>query len=95
MVEIDLNATDRFQDNFALGPGLEIGIIKTLSERWKIAVDLRGISYELGDVHRRYQGLIAQNFAVGRDMALSFQVSLERSFGLNRAEIKFSFDHYF
>jgi hypothetical protein len=95
MAKINLNAIGRFQHNFAFGPGLEIGVIKNVRDWWKIAVKVHGAFYELGDAHKRYEGLITQSFAIRRDTALNLQVSLERSFGLNRAEIELCFNRYF
>lgn len=95
MLETDLNATNRFEDNFALGAGLTIGILHNLNEWWKVSLQGQAVYYMLGESHEKYRGTLAQNFRVTRNTGIGFQVNLESSFGFYRAEASVHMNYYF
>jgi len=95
LFETDLNVTGHFQEDFALGAGLTIGVLRNLTDCWKLSLQGQTIYYVLGESHKKYRGTLAQNFKVTRNTGIGLRLNLERSFGFYRSEISARVNYYF
>lgn len=95
MPETDINITDSVRDKIMIGFGGTMGLIKSLTERWKIGLFLSGYSFPLLTAHTRLQAVLTQNFKINRNNSLFLSISELQSFSHSRNEIKAGWNFYF
>ncbi|MDD2852525.1 MAG: DUF4105 domain-containing protein [Desulfuromonadaceae bacterium] len=85
MAEADLNISDRFDNNAALGGGGSIGLLHQGGSSWTAHLHARAFTY-LIDNHTEYLAALDQQFALSRRAAIGIKTKWEQSFDHNRAE---------
>jgi hypothetical protein len=95
MTEADLNVGRSLEDNYALGIGGSAGLIKPLTDSWKLHVFARDIYYGLGDTTNTIEAGVLQNFAITANTSVGASVSRSRSHGFDQTEAKVSFNLFF
>lgn len=95
MLETDLNAGEALRENYAVGGGGSIGIIQGITDRWKVSLSARGIYYGLGDRHGLLDVTLAQNYALTPNLAISLEVSRNRTREFYRTEGKVALNIFF
>ncbi len=81
MLETDAQLGGRFRDDYALGFGGSAGIMKDVTDRWKVHLRARQIHFELGDPHRSREVGVSQNFALTPANSLSLDLARHQEFG--------------
>jgi hypothetical protein len=95
MTEADLNLGRPLEENYALGIGGSAGLIKLLTDSWKVHVFMRDIYYGLGDTTNTIEAGLLQNFAITANTSVGASVSYSRSHGFDQTEAKVSFNLFF
>ena len=95
MLETDLNAGAALKGNYAAGVGGSFGIIAGITDRWKVALSARGIYYGLGDRHGLVDITLTQNYALTPNLAISLDVSRNRTREFYRTEGKVALNIFF
>ncbi len=89
MLETDLNLSRALRNDYSLGFGVSAGIIKKLTDSWKINLSAKSMYYEAGDEHRSVKASLAQSFNVSTNNSILFSLSREKTFDhyLTEAEL--------
>jgi hypothetical protein len=91
----DINVGGELDKNYAVGGGLSAGIITPVTRMWKVQLELRGISYELGDNHTVYSLQFNQRFRLATNNALTLFATGKRLYDFNSYDINFKWNFYF
>ncbi len=75
--ESELRFSKRFDADYSAGIGLSAGILKNITDRWKVKISGKAMFYELGDRNKFYSSSIQQNYTMTDDIA--FRVNLTRA----------------
>ena len=95
MLETDLDAGEALKEHYAVGIGGSVGIIAGITDRWKVSLSTRGIYYALGDRHGSLDVILTQNYALTPNLAISLDVSGNRTRGFYRTEGKLALNIFF
>ena len=95
MTEGDVNLGRPLEKNYALGLGGSAGVIKLLTDSWKLHVFVRDIYYGLGDTTNTIEAGVLQNFAITANTSVGASASYSRSHGFDQTEAKVSFNLFF
>lgn len=95
MVETDLNVGGGYKDSYSIGIGPSIGIIRELTEFWKMNLFANAFYYELGDNHKAYKITAQQVVRLSRNNSLNLDLSWMRDFDVEQSEIKLNWNLYF
>lgn len=94
MIETDLNLSRALRDDYSLGFGASAGIIKKLTDSWKVNLSAKSIYYEAGDEHRSVKASLAQSFNVSTNNSILFSLSREKTFDHYRTEVELNWRMY-
>ena len=95
LVEGDLQAGDRLREDYAVGAGGSVGILRRLTDRWAAALQARGIYYAVGDRHGLLDVTLVQSYALAPNLALSMDLSRSRTREFYRTELKLGLNLFF
>lgn len=95
MLEADLNVGDALRDNYAVGLGGSLGIIRGITDRWSVALSAKGMYYGLGDRHGLLDLALTQNYALTRNLAISLDVCRSRTRDFYRTEGRLALNIFF
>ena len=84
--ETDLSLGGGLEGKYAVGIGASAGLFTKLTEAWKIHLFGRGIHYALGDKHNAWEAGLHQNFTLGTNTSLRFELGISRIHGYERSE---------
>jgi hypothetical protein len=94
LFESELRIGGRYRDNFAIGAGASAGMVANITDRWKAAVGLRGITYEFGDDFIESEMHLNQNIVIDSRQSIFFNVAIRREFGNENAEAMAGWNFY-
>lgn len=95
MLETDLNVSGAYRDDFSFGVGPSIGVIKGITDFWKMNVYANALYYEVGDQHREFKASLEQVFRLSRNNSLNLDLSWKRAFETEQREVKLNWNLYF
>jgi opacity protein-like surface antigen len=95
MVETDLNLSGGLKDDFALGFGASAGIIKKITDSWKIDLSARSMYYEAGDAHQSMKASLTQNFRISTNNSVTLSLWREKTFHEYQSEAMLGWNYYF
>jgi hypothetical protein len=84
--ETDFSLGGGLEGNYALGIGASGGFFTNLTRAWKIHLFGRGMHYALGDKHNAWEAGLHQNFTLGTNTALRFELGFSRINGHEATE---------
>lgn len=93
--ETDLSLGGGLEGKYAVGIGASAGLLTNLTKAWKIHLFNREIYYALGDKHNAWESGLHQNFILGTNTSLRFELGLSRIHGHDRAEAGLYSNIYF
>lgn len=76
------------EPEYSLAVGLRAGFIKDISGILKLGLQLQGLTYEIGDRHRRYTAEATANIKILRDLSMRLSFLREKTFGNYHSEFK-------
>ena len=95
MFETDAKVSGALENDFSLGAGGSLGVMKLLTSRWKAHVFTRGISYGLGDRFSSLEGTLQQSYFINADQGISIDLSRRRTRGFYHNEAKALWSYFF
>lgn len=95
MMETDLNLAGTLEEGYAAGIGGSAGVIKALTNSWKIRFFTRNICYRLGDRHNAFEAALLQNFTIGTNMSVTAEISRSKVRQLCQTEAKLFLNLFF
>jgi len=95
MVETDLNVGGGYKDSYSLGIGPSIGVIREITEFWKMNLFANTFYYELGDNHKSYKVIAQQVVRLTQNNSLNLDLSWMRDFDVEHNEVKLNWNLYF
>lgn len=93
--ELDLNAGKRLRGKVAAGPGVTLGILEQVTERWKVRLQGQAFAYPLGDERSVLKGTLAQSWRLSRNASLSLDGSFIRVNGHGVRDAVLLFNRYY
>jgi len=94
LFETDAQLGGRFRDGFAIGFGGSAGLLRNVTERWKVHLRGRQIHYLIGDPHRGEEVGLEQAFTINPAHGLTLDLVWRREFGVDTTEGKFGWNWY-
>ena len=95
MMEGDLNLGGAFDERYAAGVGGSMGVIKSLTDFWKIHFLTRDICYGLGDSHNAFEACLLQNVTLSNNMSFTLEISRSKTYDLYQTEAKVYWNLFF
>lgn len=95
LFESDLNVGGVFDDNFSFGLGPSVGLLKNITDDWKINLSAQSMFYALGDKHRAYRGALRQVLTLSTNNTLDLSLSREKTFDHYQSEVKLGWNLYY
>ena len=94
-VETDLQVGGALDHDYALGAGLSVGLVKNLTEDWKLHVHAKDVYYALGEDGHRLTAGLGQGWRLGHDLGLSLTTGVSRERDRSRFETAVGWNVYF
>jgi hypothetical protein len=79
--ELDVNYGRAFADDYRAGAGITVGVLASVSDRWKVLASAGYLRYPWGDTGTEKRLRLRQSYALSKDWSLRFE--LEREAGEN------------
>jgi len=95
MMETDLNVGGALDGGYAAGIGGSMGLIKGLTDFWKIHFFTRDIYYGLGDTHNSFEAALLQNFTISTNTSLTLEISRSKAHQFYQTEAKAYWNLFF
>lgn len=93
--ESELRFSKRFDTDYSVGIGFSAGILKNITDGWKVKISGKAIFYELGDRNKLYSGSIQQNYTITNDIALRANLTRSKSYSEYWTEAEIFLNFYF
>jgi hypothetical protein len=94
LFETDAQLGGRFRDGYALGFGGSAGLLRNVTERWKVHLRGRQIHYLFGDPHRGEEVGLEQAFTLNASHGLLLDLVWRHEFGVETKEGKLGWNWY-
>lgn len=95
LLEADLNVGGAYKDNYVLGAGPQIGVIRKITDFWKFNLTAETIYYELGDSFQENKASIVQTFSLNQNNSFNVSVSWEKVADHELSEVALNWNYYF
>ncbi len=94
-LESDSNLGGILEDNHAVGFGVSVGWLREFRSVWRLHLFARDIYYPLGDRRNLFEVGFAQDFTVGKNFGVRFEIESRSTRHIDVAEGKVSWNWYF
>lgn len=94
-LEPELQYGTGLEENFALGGGISMGIIKTVTHKWKLHFHGKYASFRLGDIHNTARLSLTQHFIIQKNCGIQIKLAREMVFETYTSEITLNILFYF
>ena len=95
MMEAEIDVGDGLKDSYAVGAGCSMGLIKSMSDFWKLHLFFRPLYFFLGEEHLLFEWEVAQQYRLTTNTSISLGVSGRKISDFHEVESKFTFHLYF
>ncbi len=95
MMESDLNVGGAFTEKYALGAGASAGLIRNITDFWKIHLYARDIYYGLGNEYNFFEAGLMQNLVLSTNSSISLGVTRSKTLSFYQTELKCGLNLYF
>jgi hypothetical protein len=93
--ELTLNVSEEFNDKYALGGGLQTGIVKQTGEKYKIVLSLETLSFPMRNIFHENKISAIQVLKINQNNSLNISLLWDQVNDSHRAEGKMSWNYYF
>jgi hypothetical protein len=93
--EMDLALMGKYRDNYAIGAGVQIGLIKNITDFWKINFSAHALYYGFRDRFNDYLGSAVQTFRLTQENSLNVYVEMQQDFGNEKKRFGVNWNYYF
>jgi hypothetical protein len=96
MIEGEINYGGSFyKKNYAIGIGTSLGMRRTINKFWRVFIYGRSLYFGLGDEYKTYKVSLLQGFTITSSININFEISKEKTYGLDRTEFILNWNKYF
>ena len=95
MMESDLNVGGAFTEKYALGVGASAGLVRNITDFWKIHLYVKDIYYGLGNEYNSFEAGLMQNLVLSKNSSISFGVTRSKTLSFYQTELKCGVNLYF
>jgi hypothetical protein len=95
MLETEASLGEKLEEKHAVGLGGSLGLLRSLTDRWKLLLAVRGLYFGLGDRHGLLEVTLTQNVRLTRDLAVSLDVSRSRTREFYRTDATLALNVFF
>jgi len=95
LADASLNLGSGFRDSYAAGAGVSAGVIRKITDSWKIDLSVTVLFYGLGESFRENRITAVQSYRIGQNNSVELSLSQLEIFNTDRPEIKLSWNHFF
>ena len=95
MLETDLALSGALKGNYAAGAGGSAGIIKCLSDFWKVHVFAKTLYYGFEEHFNTFEATVQQNLSIDADKSVSFDVSRHKTYDFYETRVKVLWNLFF
>lgn len=95
LLETEANLGEALREHYALGAGGSVGILRNITERWKLLLTARGMAYGLGDRHSLLEATMTHNLRLTPNAALSLEVTRGKTREFYRTEALLALNLFF
>ena len=95
MGEFDIDVSENLDKDYAVSIGSSAGLIKNVTDWWKLHLFAKRAFFEIGDKHREDSLAFLHNFKLNRSNSISLDLNRERTFGITEDEAKVGWNLYF
>ena len=95
LLEADLRLGTQYNDFYALGAGVQVGVIQRISNRWKINFFAENLNYGFRDYFRETSIAATQALLMTPANTLTFSLSADWVKAFSRRQAQLSWNYYF
>jgi hypothetical protein len=95
MMQSSLNAGGAFSDKFSLGAGGSAGLIRNITDFWKVHLYAKDTYYGLGNEYNFFEAGLMQNFVLSTNSSISLGVTRSKTLSFYQTELKCGINLYF
>ena len=95
MGETNFNLGGMFKDMYAVGIGPQIGVIKKLTDFWKINIITEALFYGIRERFEEYSASAIQTFRLNQNNSINLSIDWDKIFNNEQAEVKLNWNYYF
>lgn len=95
LAEGSLNISGELKDNYALGIGILLGTIKTITNSWKVNLFAETLFYGLREQFQEKRISAIQSLRLNQSNSLNLSLSWNDTFNNGRPEAKLNWNYYF
>jgi hypothetical protein len=95
LAEANLMVGGIFRNNYALGIGVQAGVLKNIIDAWKIHLTAESMFFEIGDSFQEHQLAVVQSVTLSQNSSLELSLSWKQTFNNESPEAKCSWHYYF
>lgn len=95
MAEADLNLSGAMKEQYASGIGASIGLIRKVTDSFKLHLCARNIYYGIGDYHNYFEAMLETNYIISTNTSLAFQISRTKTRSFYQTEGVLSWNIFF
>jgi hypothetical protein len=93
--ETDLEGGALFRDQYALGAGVELGLVKTVTPQWKLTASVENLYFGMGETFTEQRASGAGTLGIDQRNSVSLALSWERTYNHDRTESTLLWNRYF
>jgi hypothetical protein len=93
--ETEFDVSGRYDDDHAAGLGGSAGLLKKVTENWRMNFSIRWLDFVLGDVHHTANIECSQGITISRNNAIRIDLSETRTYGYWNGELNVSWNYFF
>jgi len=94
-IEPKIKAGSGLKDGYALGAGASVGVLKAITDAWKVQAQLKATAFEIGDIHTIYSVELNQRFTINANNAIRLDLKRELFGRFYSSDINVSWSGYF
>lgn len=95
LLETDLNVGGAYRDNYVLGAGPQIGVIRKITDSWKLNLTAETIYYQVGDSFQENRASLVQTYSLNQSNSLNVSISWEKVADHELSEVALNWNYYF
>jgi hypothetical protein len=95
MMQSSLNVGGAFSEKYAVGAGASAGLLRNITNFWKIHLYVRDIYYGLGNEYNFFEAGLMQNIVLSTNSSISLGVTRSKTISFYQTELKCGINFYF
>jgi len=95
MMQSSLNVSGAFSEGYSLGAGASAGLVRNITDSWRIHLYVKDIYYGLGNEYNFFEGGLMQNIVLSTNSSISLGLTRSKTISFYQTELKCGINFYF